>query len=50
MFLQTDKADLYIQNDSDYALGLAHGIILTGLISDFKDHKKREPDQEEMMK
>jgi hypothetical protein len=47
--LQTDKADLHNQNESDYALGLAHGMILTGFISDFKDHKKRDPNQEEMI-
>jgi hypothetical protein len=29
-------------------LGLAHGMILTGFMSDFKDHNKREPSQEEM--
>jgi hypothetical protein len=47
--LRTDKADFRIQNESDYAMGLAHGMILTGFISDFKDHEKREPNQEEMI-
>jgi hypothetical protein len=47
--LHTDKADLHIQNESDYALGLAHGMILTGFMSDFKDHNKREPNQEDMI-
>ena len=42
--IQTDKADFHIQSESDYALGLAHGMILTGFMSDFKDH----PNQEEM--
>jgi hypothetical protein len=30
-------------------MGLAHGMILTGFISDFKGHEKREPNQEEMI-
>jgi hypothetical protein len=47
--LRTDKADFHIQNESDYAIGLAHGMILTEFISEFKDHNKREPDQEEMI-
>jgi hypothetical protein len=47
--LRTDKADLHIQNESDYAVGLAHGMILTGFMSDFKDHNKREPNHEEMI-
>ena len=47
--LRTDKADFHIQNESDYAMGLAHGMILTGFISEFKDHNKREPNQEEMI-
>jgi hypothetical protein len=46
--IRIDKADFHIQNESDYVLGLAHGMILTGFISDFKDHNKREPNQEEM--
>jgi hypothetical protein len=31
--LQIGKADFHIQNESDYAIGLAHGMILTGFIS-----------------
>ena len=27
--LRTDKADFHIQNESDYAMGLVHGMILT---------------------
>jgi hypothetical protein len=46
--IRTDKADFHIQNELDYALGLAHGMILTGFMSEFKDHNKREPIQEEM--
>jgi hypothetical protein len=46
--IRTDKADFHIQNESDYALGLAHGMILTGFMSDFKDQYKREPNQEEI--
>jgi hypothetical protein len=47
--IRIDKADFHIQNESDYVLGLAHGMILTGFISDFKTHYKREPNQEEMI-
>jgi hypothetical protein len=43
-----DKAEFHIQNESDYAIGLAHGMILTGFLSDFKTHNNREPNQEEM--
>jgi hypothetical protein len=46
--IRIDKADFHIQNESDYALGLAHEMILTGFMSDFKDQNKREPSQEEM--
>jgi hypothetical protein len=47
--IRIGKADFHIQNEPDYALGLAHGMILTGFISDFKTHYKREPNQEEMV-
>ncbi|HZB74160.1 MAG TPA: hypothetical protein VE378_05395 [Nitrososphaeraceae archaeon] len=47
--IRIDKADFHIQNESDYAMGLAHGMILTGFISDFKTHYNREPNQEEMI-
>ncbi|HEU4446233.1 MAG TPA: hypothetical protein VFR94_16295 [Nitrososphaeraceae archaeon] len=46
--IRIDKADFHIQNESDYVLGLVHGMILTGFMSDFKDQNKREPNQEEM--
>jgi hypothetical protein len=46
--IRIDKVDFHIQNESDYAMGLAHGMIITGFISDFKTHYKREPNQEEM--
>ena len=45
----TDKADFHIQNESDYIFGLTHGMILTGIISEFKNHNEREPNQEEMI-
>jgi hypothetical protein len=48
--IQLDKAEFHIQSESDYAIGLAHGMILTGFLSDFKIHNKREPNQEEMIK
>jgi hypothetical protein len=31
--LRIDSADFHIQNEPDYALGLAHGMILTGFMS-----------------
>jgi hypothetical protein len=46
--IRIDKAEFLIQNESDYAIGLAHGMILTGFLSDFKTHNNREPNQEEM--
>ena len=39
----------YAQSYDYYGIGLAHGMILTGFISDFKTHYKREPNQEEMI-
>ena len=47
--LRIGKADFHIQNESDYAMGIAHGMILTGFVSDFNTHHKREPNQEEMI-
>jgi hypothetical protein len=47
--IRIDKAEFHIQNESDYAIGLAHGMILTSFISDFKTRYKREPNQEEMI-
>jgi hypothetical protein len=46
--IRIGKADFHIQNEPDYALGLAHGMIIAGFISDSKTHNKREPNQEEM--
>jgi hypothetical protein len=46
--IRVDKGEFQIQNESDYAIGLAHGMILTGFLSDFKTHNNREPNQEEM--
>ena len=48
--IRIDKTDFHILNDSDYAIGLAHGMILTSFLSDFKTHNNREPNQEEMIK
>jgi hypothetical protein len=47
--IRIGKTDFHIQSEPDYALGLAHGMILTGFISDSKTHYKREPNQEEMV-
>jgi hypothetical protein len=46
--IRIDKTEFHIQSESDYAIGLAHGMILTGFLSDFKTHNNREPNQEEM--
>jgi hypothetical protein len=47
--IRIDKANFHIQDESDYAIGLTHGMSLTGFISDFKTHYNREPNQEEMI-
>ena len=47
--IRIEKTDFHIVNESDYAIGLAHGMILTGFLSDFKTHNNREPNQEEMI-
>jgi hypothetical protein len=47
--IRIDKADFHILNESDYAMGLAHGMVLIGFLSDFKTHNNREPNQEEMI-
>jgi hypothetical protein len=47
--IRVDKAEFHIQSESDYAIGLAHGMILTDFLSDFKTHNNREPNQEEMI-
>jgi hypothetical protein len=47
--IRVDKAEFHIQNELDYAIVLAHGMILTGFLSDFKTHNNREPNQEEMI-
>jgi hypothetical protein len=47
--IRVDKAEFHIQSESDYAIGLAHGMILTGFLSDFITHNDREPNQEGMI-
>jgi len=47
--IRIEEAEFHIQSESDYAIGLAHGMILTGFLSDFKTHNNREPNQEEMI-
>ena len=47
--IRIDKAEFHIHSESDYAIGLAHGMILTGFLSDFITHNNREPNQEEMI-
>jgi hypothetical protein len=49
MTLFNDSNNSKTSARSKYAIGLAHGMILTGFISDFKTHNKREPNQEEMI-
>ena len=39
--IRIDKVDFHIQYESDYATGLAHRMILTGFISDFKFHNEK---------
>ena len=39
--IRVDKAEFHIQRESDYAIGLAHGMILTGFLSDFKTQKQQ---------
>jgi hypothetical protein len=46
--IRVDKTEFHIQNESDYAIGLAHGMILTGFLSDFRTQNNREPNQEEI--
>jgi hypothetical protein len=33
--IRVDKAEFHIQSESDYAIGLAHGMILTGFFIRF---------------
>ena len=47
--IRIDKAEFHIQSESDYALGLAHGMILTGFLSDFKTYNNIGPSQEEII-
>jgi hypothetical protein len=47
--IRVDKAEFHIQSESDYAIGLAHGMILTSFLCGSKTHNNREPNQEEMI-
>jgi hypothetical protein len=47
--LRIGKAHFQIKNESDYALGLAHGMIIAGFVSDFNAYNNREPNEEEMV-
>ena len=47
--IRVDKVDFHIQNESDYAIGLAHGLISASFISDFNARFHREPNTEEMI-
>ena len=46
--IRVDKAEFHIRSESDYAIGLAYEMILTGFLSDFKTQNNRQPNQEEM--
>ena len=46
--IREDKADFHVKNESDYAIGLAHGVIISGFVSDFSILNKREPNRTEM--
>jgi hypothetical protein len=41
------KAALHIDNEKDYALGYAHGVIKTSFLSAFFMQNKRQPEAEE---
>jgi hypothetical protein len=41
------KANLHIDNEKDYALGYAHGVIKTSFLSTFFMQNKRQPEAEE---
>jgi hypothetical protein len=41
------KATLHIENEKDYALGYAHGVIKASFLSTFFMQNKRQPDAEE---
>ena len=47
--LRAGKEDFHIQNESDYILGLIHGMIISGFLSSFFALNWRGPNQEEMM-
>jgi hypothetical protein len=47
--LRAGKEDFHIQNESDYILGLVHGMIISGFLSSFFALNWRGPNQEEMM-
>jgi hypothetical protein len=47
--LRADKEDFQIQNESDYILGLVHGMIISGFLSSFFALNWRGPNQEEIM-
>jgi hypothetical protein len=41
------KANLHIDNEKDYALGYAHGVIKASFLSTFFMRNKRQPEAEE---
>jgi hypothetical protein len=46
--IRVDKAEFHIQSESDYAIGLAHRMILTGFLSDSSREAIFKSDSESM--
>ena len=46
--LRAGKEDFHIQNESDYILGLVHGMVISGFLSSFFVLNMRGPNQGEM--
>jgi hypothetical protein len=47
--LRAGKEDFQIQNESDYRLGLVHGMVISGFLSSFFTLNMRGPNQQEIM-
>ena len=41
--LRAGKEDFHIQNESDYILGLAHGMVISGFLSSFSLSTGEDP-------
>lgn len=47
--LRAGKEDFHIKNESDYILGLVHGMVMSGFLSSFFTLNMRGPNQQEIM-